>query len=287
MNQTKIEKYDVAKIEQLKMFLEQNAERGKPRYYEIFVDNLRVIEKTNDVAEFDSFQNFMNEDTRLIKILLYSSSEESPRNDKFIYRVKEEESKSKEQGLSGVEVTEKIQTALQMEKEKWDNNLIKKELEEAEERIEELEKYSEQLEAKIIELKQNQNKLGGIHLGEIAGVALEALLRNNTQLLSKYPLTKGLAGVIEQDNKQKANFESNSTGSSTTDSEVSFSEVNETNEAEKELSKMLREIMLAFSGEGEFSNVMTILTEMAGNKPLIQSTLQFIQNNQQQNQNKN
>ena len=287
MNQTKIEKYDVAKIEQLKMFLEQNAERGKPRYYEIFVDNLRVIEKTNDVAEFDSFQNFMNEDTRLIKILLYSSSEESPRNDKFIYRVKDDDSKSKEQGLSGVEVTERIQTVLQMEKEKWDNNLIKKELEEAEERIDELEKYSGQLEAKIIELKQNQNKLGGIHLGEIAGVALEALLRNNTQLLSKYPLTKGLAGVIEQDNKQKLNLENNTTSSSTQDTEVTFSAAEETSEAEKELSKMLREIMLAFSGEGEFSNVMNILTEMAGNKPLIQSTLQFIQNNQQQNQNKN
>ena len=287
MNQTKIEKYDVAKIEQLKMFLEQNAERGKPRYYEIFVDNLRVIEKTNDVAEFDSFQNFMNEDTRLIKILLYSSSEESPRNDKFIYRVKDDDSKSKEQGLSGVEVTERIQTVLQMEKEKWDNNLIKKELEEAEERIDELEKYSGQLEAKIIELKQNQNKLGGIHLGEIAGVALEALLRNNTQLLSKYPLTKGLAGVIEQDNKQKLNLENNTTASSTQDTEVTFSAAEETSEAEKELSKMLREIMLAFSGEGEFSNVMNILTEMAGKKPLIQSTLQFIQNNQQQNQNKN
>ena len=287
MNQTKIEKYDVAKIEQLKMFLEQNAERGKPRYYEIFVDNLRVIEKTNDVAEFDSFQNFMNEDTRLIKILLYSSSEESPRNDKFIYRVKDDDSKSKEQGLSGVEVTERIQTVLQMEKEKWDNNLIKKELEEAEERIDELEKYSGQLEAKIIELKQNQNKLGGIHLGEIAGVALEALLRNNTQLLSKYPLTKGLAGVIEQDNKQKLNLENNTTSSSTQDTEVTFSAAEETSEAEKELSKMLREIMLAFSGEGEFSNVMNILTEMAGNKPLIQSTLQFIQNNQQQNLNKN
>ena len=287
MNQTKIEKYDVAKIEQLKMFLEQNAERGKPRYYEIFVDNLRVIEKTNDVAEFDSFQNFMNEDTRLIKILLYSSSEESPRNDKFIYRVKDDDSKSKEQGLSGVEVTERIQTVLQMEKEKWDNNLIKKELEEAEERIDELEKYSGQLEAKIIELKQNQNKLGGIHLGKIAGVALEALLRNNTQLLSKYPLTKGLAGVIEQDNKQKLNLENNTTSSSTQDTEVTFSAAEETSEAEKELSKMLREIMLAFSGEGEFSNVMNILTEMACNKPLIQSTLQFIQNNQQQNQNKN
>ena len=287
MNQTKIEKYDVAKIEQLKMFLEQNAERGKPRYYEIFVDNLRVIEKTNDVAEFDSFQNFMNEDTRLIKILLYSSSEESPRNDKFIYRVKDDDSKSKEQGLSGVEVTERIQTVLQMEKEKWDNNLIKKELEEAEERIDELEKYSGQLEAKIIELKQNQKKLGGIHLGKIAGVALEALLRNNTQLLSKYPLTKGLAGVIEQDNKQKLNLENNTTASSTQDTEVTFSAAEETSEAEKELSKMLREIMLAFSGEGEFSNVMNILTEMAGNKPLIQSTLQFIQNNQQQNQNKN
>ena len=287
MNQTKIEKYDVAKIEQLKMFLEQNAERGKPRYYEIFVDNLRVIEKTNDVAEFDSFQNFMNEDTRLIKILLYSSSEESPRNDKFIYRVKDDDSKSKEQGLSGVEVTERIQTVLQMEKEKWDNNLIKKELEEAEERIDELEKYSGQLEAKIIELKQNQNKLGGIHVGEIAGVALEALLRNNTQLLSKYPLTKGLAGVIEQDNKQKLNLENNTTASSTQDTEVTFSAAEETSEAEKELSKMLREIMLAFSGEGEFSNVMNILTEMAGNKPLIQSTLQFIQNNQQQNLNNN
>lgn len=38
------EKYDLVKIERLKHFLESAHEKGKPKFYEIFVDNLKAVD---------------------------------------------------------------------------------------------------------------------------------------------------------------------------------------------------------------------------------------------------
>ena len=62
--------YDQLKIDKLKHFLEEMASKGHPRPYEIFVDNLKVIPKTDDPKEFDNHEYYMNEDTEKIRILI-------------------------------------------------------------------------------------------------------------------------------------------------------------------------------------------------------------------------
>ena len=47
--------------------------------------------------------------------------------------------------------------------------------------------------------------LGNVNLGELASVVVEGFVRRNPQILAKIPGAEGLAGVIEQDNKDKAN----------------------------------------------------------------------------------
>lgn len=204
MSKITTEKYDVVKIERLKNYLESNAEKNRAKFYEIFVDNLKAVDKTNDPACFDEYLMYMAEDTKIVKVLIYTSTENCPRNDKFIYTVadpvKESEEKRRQE-LSGIEVENKIQSALTSEREKLNAEILRKELDETKESLEEAETYIEQLQNELAESKNSKLKIKD-HFGDIASQAIEGILRRNTHLLSGVPLLNGLAGVIEQDNKR-------------------------------------------------------------------------------------
>jgi hypothetical protein len=91
------EKYDPVRIERIRHFLESCEEKGKPKFYEIFVDNLKAVDKTDDTSCFDEYKVYMDDNTQMIKILIYTSTENCPRNEKFIFSVrnpKEEKSRS-------------------------------------------------------------------------------------------------------------------------------------------------------------------------------------------------
>jgi len=53
------EKYDPLKIELIKKNLETQEAQGAPLYYEIFVDNLKVVQRTNKVELFDNYEEFV------------------------------------------------------------------------------------------------------------------------------------------------------------------------------------------------------------------------------------
>lgn len=199
------EKYDLVKIERLKHYLESSLEKGKPKFYEIFVDNLKAVDKTSDPDQFDEYLVYMSEDTRMVKVLIYTSTENCPRNDKFLFTVtspdREREEKRKQE-LSGVEIEEKIHSVVQQERDKMNMELLKKEVERLQQELEESEEYAEELQNKLEELKASKatSKEG---LGEALSIAFESLVRRNAHLLGGIPLVgQGLAGVIEQDNKR-------------------------------------------------------------------------------------
>lgn len=207
------EKYDLVKIERLKHYLEAAAEKGRPKFYEVFVDNLKAVDKTSDPEAFDEYLVYMGEDTRMVKVLIYTSTEACPRNDKFIYTVtsSEKEREEKRRGeLSGIEVEEKISAVVQRERERMNTELLKKELQETKEDLEEAESYIEELEKKLVEAK-NTKVAAKENFGEVVSLALESIVRRNTHLLSGIPMIgQGLAGVVEQDNKRLEDAAQNS-----------------------------------------------------------------------------
>lgn len=79
------EKYDPVRIERIRHYLESCTEKGKPKFYEIFVDNLKAVEKTDDTTCFDEYKMYIDDNTQMVKILIYTSTENCPRNDKFIF----------------------------------------------------------------------------------------------------------------------------------------------------------------------------------------------------------
>jgi len=196
------EKYDVVKMERLKHYLETNAERDKPKYYEIFVDNLKAVDKTNDPACFDDYTMYMNEDSKVIKVLIYTSTENSPRNDKFIFTIvnTEEERRKhdkKQSELNGLEIQNKIDSAITAERDRLNTEKLKEELEEKTKQLAEAEEYIDQLNEELEAVKEKKYNPREIQFGNIASIAIEEMIKRNPTWSKKVPLIGALSGLLE------------------------------------------------------------------------------------------
>lgn len=184
------EKYDQHKIDRLKHFLADMREKGQVRPFEIFVDGLKVVPKTDDPKEFDNYEYYMNEDTEKIRILIYYSMT-SPRNDQYCFFLSRSHVEKSLNGLGELDgiIQEKLQARdreHEMRKMKEDLEAIKKQLEEAEE-------YAEELERELELARDNKHKLGKLDLVELGSFVLERVAAKNAAALEKF----GLAGLVQ------------------------------------------------------------------------------------------
>lgn len=283
------EKYDLVKIERLKHFLESASEKGKPKFYEVFVDNLKAVDKTSDPEAFDEYLVYMAEDTRMVKVLIYTSTENSPRNDKFIFTVtspEKERDEKRRQELSGFEIEEKIQSVVQQEREKMNTELLKKELEETQEELEEAEKYIAELQKELVEARDNKTTAKQ-NFGEVVSLAFESMIRRNTHLLNGIPIVgQGLAGVVEQDNKRLEDATLNS-ASAIEERNVTFkrvlSEDGKQSSFKDSISKEDQETLSYFQSlreaftETELLQVLKIISVLSQDKESIAAVLNLLQ----------
>ncbi|WP_207515034.1 hypothetical protein [Longitalea luteola] len=202
------EKYDQFKIERLKNFLEDMAAKGQPRYYEIFVDSLKVVPKTDNAEEFENYERYIDDTTEKVRIVIYGSGL-SPRNDQYSFHV---QPTRQDKGLSGFnglgDLDGIIQEKLATRDREYEMTRLREELQKVKDQLVEAEEYAETLEEQIKLLQDNKYKLGSINVAELASVALEGMIRRNPQLLTKLPGGEALAGIIEQDNQERQQLSS-------------------------------------------------------------------------------
>lgn len=183
------DKYDQLKIDRLKHFLQEMAGKGQPRPFEIFVDSLKVVPKTDDPKEFDSYEYYMNEDTEKIRILIYNSGL-SPRNDQYCFYVQQNKPEKPLSGLGDLDGI--IQEKLSARDREYELTRIRQELEDTKLQLEEAEEYAETLEQQLKDAQSNKYKLGKLNLVELGGAVLENLAVKNSPLLDKM----GLSGLL-------------------------------------------------------------------------------------------
>ena len=188
------DKYDQLKIDKLKHFLEDMASKGQAKPYEIFVDNLKVVPKTEDPKDFDSYEFYMNEDTEKIRILIYNSNL-SPRNDQYCFYVQQNKQEKSPNGLGDLDGI--IQEKLNARDKEYELNRLKVELEEAKQQLEEAEEYADKLEQQLEDAKSNKYKLGKLDLVDLGTLVLGRLAEKNADLLSKVGL-EGLSSNQKQ-----------------------------------------------------------------------------------------
>jgi hypothetical protein len=263
--------YDQLKIDKLKHFLEAQAEKGQAKPFEIFVDNLKVVAKTEDPKDFDSYEFYMNEDTEKVRILIYNSNL-SPRNDQYCYMVQRNKIERSANGLGEIEGI--IQEKLAARDREHEMNKLREELEATKLELEEAEDYAGKLEKEIEYLKENKFKLGNINIGELASVALEGIVRRNPQILTKLPGGDTLAGIIEQDNRDKEKLLSQPTAP---EPNVTFQKetASDITEDEKRHLAYLRKLEQTFTREqAEMFNA--VLGAMVEEPSIIPTLLEFI-----------
>jgi hypothetical protein len=179
-------KYNDAKLSQLKMWMQNMIDKGTPKYYEVYVDDTLVVSRTQEIDDFDDHKAYMDQDTRFVKVFIFNTLN-THRYKQYVYEIKLGNSSmnSKEdRSLSGIEVDQKIA----QERERWDGERIKeklfqkeKELAEAEEYIGRLTTMNEKLKEELDETTKSKGGWLGIaekiitspqvimRVGELAG----------------------------------------------------------------------------------------------------------------------
>jgi hypothetical protein len=254
------EKFDVIRFEKIKHHLETQAEKDKARYFEIFVDNLKVVDKTNDISSFDDYLIYMDDKTKIIKILLYSSCETSPRNDKFIFSC---ESKDDKNTLGEIDVQQKITTAITTERERIKTEQLEIEVKELTLDLEEAQDYIDKLEIKYqAAVNQNVEKSKEVKLGAVAALAIEHVLKRNPKILNKIPLLGMLSGLDDRPNTETIS-------QNTIESKTSFASV------KSEEPSLEFEMMKVFTDD-EFAKMITIINILGVHKNQIDTILDLL-----------
>ncbi len=263
------EKYSEQKIDNLYHYLQSSKEQGEPEDYEVFVDAFKVVKRTNDLARFESYSNFIQPETKTLTIVIYDGS--SPRNTKHIFTIKEDNTN----GLSGVDVDSRIEEKLRAEKEKWETDLLRKENESLKTELADAETYIGQLEETVYKIKDRKFRLGDINIGEFASVVVEGMIRRNPQLLTKLPGGEALAGVIEQDNEEREKALTEKTPEPEVSFKKSGSATGNLSEEEQSYIKFVKQLTDKFNHE-QMTSVMLILDVLSKSPNHIDATIQFL-----------
>jgi hypothetical protein len=199
-----IEEYNPQKIEIVKRMLGRQAEKGIPMAFEIYVDNFKVVMKTTDITEFDSYEELTTSETRCIKITVFNSLADTVGHTKYLFELKGGQSSepAKLNGLGEVDINARIKESLAIERDRWDKEQLNNELDRTKLLLKEAEDYIDNLQTQIEQTKTKANHWGKLDLGLLAGSALEGVLRKNPQWLTKVPGLEGLAGAIEQESTE-------------------------------------------------------------------------------------
>jgi hypothetical protein len=260
----------------LKQLLINNAESGKPTDYEIRVDDMKVVPRTNDVDQFDSHEEFVSGETGKIVVLIYDGT--SRRNTRHTFLLKEEKNQQ-QNTLDGTEVKKMLSEQLKQQRKEWEHELLEKENAELKKKLEEADEFIGKQGAAIEKL-QSGRKLEDMQWGELIGIAGESLLRRNTHLIAKVPGMKGLAGIIEKDNtdaeKQIEIPKPETEASFKMKEEKPKPEKKEPemNKEDKDRLRFLRQLQEQFS-EDELRQVLTLLNTLVDKPQAIEQTTVF------------
>jgi hypothetical protein len=193
------EKYSTSRINMIHQMLVNDKEQGHPRDYDIKVDELKVVLRTEDPERFFTHEEFVQPETACITINIYDGN--SRRCTKYQLYFGDVQSSANVATLSGVENT--IKEKITIERRQWEYEQMKKEKEALETKLVESEEYAESLQEKLGQVQQELEEykkkrvgLAEMSTGKMLGFATDYLVKNHPSLTRKVPILSGLSGLL-------------------------------------------------------------------------------------------
>lgn len=150
------EKYSPDGINRIYQLLKNEADSETPKDYEVKIDMLAVIGRTNDPERFFEHEAFLLDNSKSITINIFDGL--PSRCTKYIF-VLSEEAPAKE-GLYGIEQT--LQVRMQQERKSWEYDRQKKKVQQLTQELADSERYVKQLQDKIRSMNGEKQNMPGI-----------------------------------------------------------------------------------------------------------------------------
>lgn len=273
------DKFDQQKVDNIFNHLEASAKKGTPKPYEVHVDGVKAVMKTEDPSEFYNYEAYMKENTDQVKFIIYGSNN-SPRNDQYAFSMKAQtQNEALEFGLDGFatkaysqnDIKEMVARRQKQLEEQEELERLRLKVKEQEKQLEENKITLETMQKIIDKAKENGNKINGYHMGDLLSVAIEGLLRRNAQSIADVTGLDGFAQVFSgkegnapQDENEGATFK-----------RKGASESSQPSEHEKNIVAFFSELEKIFT-PAEMDQIIGVLETLAKDKTKLASVVELL-----------
>jgi len=243
------------------------------KYFEVYVDDFKVVPKTDNIQSLENYEQYTDEDTETLKVFIYNTPD-SNRYTQRIFRLKEKpQIVQQAQQLSGVEMESKIKDGinegLKGLEEKLACEQVKKELADTQKKLSDSEDFVEKLKSRIEILKEK------LENAKTAKEIINAVTEFGPFLLgAKTKPDPSLSGAqTEKKPEEQASFKMKTEGESSV------------SEDDKHFIKIGKMVEGSFSEE-ELLKVYDIIDAFASDKANINSVESFLNLNTNQQKTK-
>lgn len=253
----KTQTYTPSRIERIRLVLVSAQRNGSPTYYDVWVDGVKVVERTTDLEQFSRYEEFIYPDTQKITINLFTSSPTSAHiTGRHHFTFGEEEKSETLNGIGLGAIQEQIREKVSQERERWECDQVKKDLTTTKEKLSEAEEYIGQLQDIIEDTKTKLTEAKG--MGEIASAIKDLALPH---LLGRKTDDKSLSGNDKP--QEEASFKMKPSGEEAASEEDQF------------FIGLGRNMKASFTEE-EFNLVLSVIREFSRDKSTIVPVTQLL-----------
>lgn len=256
---TGIQAYNDENLARLKLWLTNSSEQDNKKYFEVLVDGMKIIYKTDDLTRLEDLSMWVDANAKVIKVLVYSSAGSHRyqvfefRTNGYIQNIESEKQKKEQhaqQSLSGftIEVDQKIAQAIQNERKEQAFEGLKKENRSLKDQLGEANVYIGKLEDKVQQHESKKLKLDKETIITIGSGILGHVVKTNPEILDKVSGLSGLASALASSSNNDSNT------SSEEKTEVSFRKIRNEEEDENELDEETQEKLNLFDKAAENLN---------------------------------
>lgn len=262
-------------LERIQKKLDEDDKQGKSTYYDVKVDGITAIERTNDPEKFQLVEEYISIlSTQVIEVRFYRGA--SFRNESVQIFLQGNMPQSQPRvNLDDLQL--RMDEKLTQAKRDWACEQLQRDFDKLKTEHDELGEYTDKIEEELKVFREKKLHMGKVNLGELGGILLEGFIRRNPQILSKLPGGEALAGVITEDNEQKLL----ETPVENTEGEASVSRSSSDPSEDDGYLELLRQIQNSFS-QSDFLQVMGILDKFIKDPSLIPVVQELIDSPQSQ-----
>lgn len=189
------EKFDQHKIDSLKRYLQRETDKARPKDFEIIVDGFKVVSRTDNIEEFEDYEQEIKGNSRNVSILVFDGPGTN-RNTRYSFTLQGETASRNQQPASGLgEIDQVIAQKLEEREREHELTSLKEQLKNAKEQLAESEDYAETLQKRIKEMEEKRYTQA-VSLGEVASVVLKTLVKQHA---ARIPGGQALAGLLGAD----------------------------------------------------------------------------------------